>query len=101
MAQIVVDSSVMRDKAKTIKDNAETIKTSYTDMLTELRNVTSRMKSGTLDTMRERFAGMQSAFETFATDMTAYHDFLIDAAENYEKGEQEGKAKAEDLGKGF
>ena len=101
MAQIVVDSSVMRDKAKTIKDTAETIKTSYTDMLTELRNVTSRMKSGTLDTMRDKFAGMQSAFETFATDMTAYHDFLIDAAENYEKVEQEGKAKAEDLGKGF
>lgn len=47
MAQIVVDSNVMRDKARTIKDNAETIKTSYTDMLTELRNVTSRMKSGT------------------------------------------------------
>ena len=97
MAQIVVDSNVMRDKARTIKDNAETIKTSYTDMLTELRNVTSRMKSGTLD----KFAGMQSAFETFATDMTAYHDFLIDAAENYETVEQEGKAKAEDLGKGF
>lgn len=101
MAQIVVDSNVMRDKAKTIKDNAETIKTSYTDMLTELRNVTSRMKSGTLDTMRDKFAGMQSAFDTFVTDMNAYRDFLIDAAENYEKVEQEGKAKAEDLGKGF
>ena len=41
MAQIVVDSSVMRDKAKTIDDNAKTIKTSYTDMLTELRAVFS------------------------------------------------------------
>lgn len=101
MAQIVVDSSVMRDKARTIKDNAETIKTSYTDMLTELRNVTSRMKSGTLDTMRDKFAGMQSTFDTFVTDMNAYRDFLIDAAENYEKVEQEGKAKAEDLGRVF
>ena len=61
MAQVVVDSNVMRDKARTIKDNAETIKTSYNEMLSELRNVTSRMKSGTLYTMRDRFAGMQTA----------------------------------------
>lgn len=54
-----------------------------------------------MDTMRDKFAGMQSAFETFATDMTAYHDFLIDAAENYETVEQEGKGKGRRSGKGL
>ena len=36
MAQVVVDSSVMRDKAKTLENAAVTIQSLYAEMLQEL-----------------------------------------------------------------
>ena len=36
MAQVVVDSSVMRDKAKTLENAARTIQSLYAEMLMEV-----------------------------------------------------------------
>lgn len=42
MAQVVVDSRVMRDKARTIENAAVTIQTLYAEMLQEVTATTAR-----------------------------------------------------------
>lgn len=101
MAQVVVDSNVMRDKAKTLETEAVKIQTLYAEMLQEVTTTANKMKGTTIDTQRQQFAAMQSAFETMEKDMKAYSVFLTQAAESYEAAEREGTQKAQEQGKVF
>lgn len=101
MAQIVVDSSVMRDKAKTLENAAVTIQTLYVEMLQEVTTTANQMKGTTIDTEKKQFADMQTAFDTIVNDIKAYSNFLTQAAESYEVAEQEGIQKAQEQGKIF
>ena len=101
MAQIVVDSRVMRDKASTLDAEANKIQTLYAEMLQEVNTMSSKMKGETIDIQRQSFSRMQSAFDTFVKDMKQYSSFLTSAAEEYEAAEAEGKMKAEEQGKIF
>ena len=47
MAQVIVDSQVMRDKAQSIKTAGEKILTLYNEMLQEVNNTASSMKGTT------------------------------------------------------
>lgn len=64
MAQVVVNSRVMRDKARTIENAAVTIQTLYAEMLQEVTATTNRMKGEAIETAKERFASMQNVFDT-------------------------------------
>lgn len=101
MAQVVVDSNVMRDKAKTLENAAVTIQTLYAEMLREVTTTANRMKGTTIDTEKQQFASMQSAFDTIVNDIKAYSTFLTQAAESYEAAEQEGTQRAQEQGKIF
>ena len=101
MAQVVVDSSVMRDKAKTLEDAAVTIQSLYAEMLQEVTTTANKMKGTTIETEKKQFAGMQNTFDTFVKDMKAYSTFLTQAAESYEAAEREGTQKAQEHGKVF
>ena len=101
MAQIMVDSRVMRDKAQTLETAAKSISTIYSDMLQEVTTTANKMKRDTIETQKKQFAGMQPVFETIAKDMQAYADFLKEAADQYDRSENEGKQKAEEVGKVF
>lgn len=101
MAQVVVDSSVMRDKAQTIEEAAETIENLYAEMLQEVTNTANSMQGTTIETQREQFASMQTNFETFVADVKSYSTFLTSAAESYEAAEEEGTEKAQEQGKIF
>lgn len=101
MAQVVVDSQVMRDKAKTIENASSSIQKLYTEMLQEVTTTASKMKGTTIDTQKKQFAGMQSTFDNFAKDIKAYSTFLTQAAEGYEAAEREGTQKAQEQGKVF
>ncbi|MGE9881048.1 WXG100 family type VII secretion target [Blautia obeum] len=101
MAQVIVDSSVMRDKAKTLENAAVTIQSLYTEMLQEVTTTANKMKGTTIETEKKQFAGMQSTFDTFVKDMKAYSTFLTQAAESYEAAEREGTQKAQEQGKVF
>ena len=101
MAQVVVDSKVMRDKAKTIENAAVTIDTLYKEMLQEVTTTANRMKGTTIETEKKQFASMQNAFDTFVQDIKAYSVFLTEAAEAYEIAENEGTQKASEQGKIF
>ena len=101
MAQVIVDSSVMRDKAKTLENAAVTSQSLYTEMLQEVTTTANKMKGTTIETEKKQFAGMQSTFDTFVKDMKAYSTFLTQAAESYEAAEREGTQKAQEQGKVF
>ena len=76
MAQVVVDSTVMREKA-------------------------NKMTGTTVETATKEFAGMQTTFDTIVKDMKAYGNFLTQAAESYEAAERTGTQKAQEQGKIF
>lgn len=101
MANVVVDSNVMRDKAKTLEAEANTIQRLYNEMLQEVNATASKMKGTTIETQKKQFAGMQSTFETFVKDMKSYSTFLTQAAEAYETAEKDGTQKAQEQGKVF
>ena len=101
MAQVVVDSSVMRDKSKTLENAAVTIQSLYAEMLQEVTTTANKMKGITIETEKKQFAGMQNAFDTIVKDMKAYSTFLTQAAESYEAAEREGTQKAQEQGKIF
>ena len=56
MAQVVVDSSVMRDKAKTLENAAVTIQSLYAEMLQEVTTTANKMKGTTIETEKKQFA---------------------------------------------
>lgn len=101
MAQVVVDSSVMRDKAKTLENAAVTIQSLYAEMLQEVTTTANKMKGTTIETEKKQFASMQNTFDTIVKDMKAYNSFLTQAAESYEAAEREGTQKAQEQGKIF
>ena len=101
MAQVVVDSSVMRDKAKTLENAAVNIQSLYAEMLQEVTTTANKMKGTTIDTQKKQFASMQSSFDTIVKDIKAYSTFLTQAAESYEAAEREGTQKAQERGKIF
>lgn len=101
MAQVVVDSSVMRDKAKTLENAAVNIQSLYAEMLQEVTTTANKMKGTTIDIQKKQFASMQSSFDTIVKDIKAYSTFLTQAAESYEAAEREGTQKAQEQGKIF
>lgn len=101
MAQVVVDSTVMRDKAKTLENASATIQSLYAEMLQEVTTTATKMKGITIETEKKQFAGMKSVFDTIAKDIKAYSTFLTQAAERYEAAEREGTQKAQEQGKIF
>lgn len=101
MAQVVVDSSVMRDKAKTLENAAVNIQSLYAEMLQEVTTTANKMKGTTIDTQKKQFASMQSSFDTIVKDIKAYSTFLTQAAESYEAAEREGTQKVQEQGKIF
>ena len=101
MAQVVVDSSVMRDKAKTLENAAITIQSLYAEMLMEVTVTANKMKGKTIETEKKQFANMQNIFDVIVEDIKAYSDFLNQAAESYEETELFGITKAQEQGKPF
>ena len=101
MAQVVVDSSVMRDKAKTLENAARTIQSLYAEMLMEVTVTANKMKVKTIETEKKQFANMQNIFDVIVEDIKAYSDFLNQSAESYEETELFGITKAQEQGKPF
>ncbi len=101
MAQVVVDSAVMRDKAKAIETASNNIQKLYMEMLQEVNTTAGKMKGRTIETQKKQFASMQSRFETFAKDIKAYSTFLTQAAESYDVAERDGTDEAQKQGKIF
>lgn len=98
MAQVVVDSQVMRDKAEVIKQAAKNMLDKYNEMLQEVQTTAGKMKGTTIETQRQKFEGMKANFETFTADIEAYANFLNRAADAYDNAETKGTQQAEAQG---
>ena len=98
MAQVVVDSQVIRDKAEVIKQAAKNMLDIYNEMLQEVQTTAGKMKGTTIETQRQKFEGMKANFETFTTDIEAYANFLNRAADAYDNAETKGTQQAEAQG---
>ena len=72
MAQVVVDSSVMRDKAKTLENAAVTIQSLYAEMLQEVTTTANKMKGTTIETEKKQlsctFSGVQTRLDAGIVD---------------------------------
>jgi len=101
MAQIVVDSGALRDKANKLENEAVTIQKLYTEMLQDVTTTANKMKGTAIETQKKQFASMQPKFESIVSDIKQYGVFLIQAAEAYEAAENEGTQKAQAQGKIF
>ena len=101
MPQVVVDSGVMRDKAKTILTAATKINSLYAEMDTEITTVGGRMKGTTIDTAVRQFKSMKPKFDSIYADLNKYNEFLSTAAENYDRVENDGTQMAQSQGKIF
>jgi len=97
MAQVVVDSTVMRDKAKAIQTEAKKIKELYADMLQDVTTTANKMKGETIETEKNAFKKMEAVFDSLQKDIEAYSTFLTNAAEHYEKIENESTNRATSL----
>ena len=98
MAQVVVDSQVIRDKAEVIKQAAKNMLDKYNEMLQEVQTTAGILKGTTIDSQRHKFDGMIAYFETFTTDIEAYANFLNRAADAYDNAETKGTQQAEAQG---
>ena len=101
MPQVVVDSGVMRDKSKTLQTAATKINSLYAEMDTEITGIGNKMKGTTVETAVKQFKSMKATFDTIYKDMNKYSEFLTQAAESYERAENEGTQKAQQQGKVF
>ena len=101
MPQVVVDSSVMRDKSKTIQTAATTINRLYAEMDTEINKINTRMRGTTIETAVRQFQSMKPKFDSIYTDINRYGEFLTAAAASYEQAENAGTQQAQSQGKIF
>jgi len=99
MAQVMVDSKVMRDKAKILNTDAQKIDTLYSEMLNEVSKINNKMKGSTIESAYQQFKSMQTRFQTIVTDIKSFGTFLNNAADSYDTAENEGTAKAQGQGK--
>lgn len=101
MAQVVVNTAVMRDKANTIGNAADTIQSLFDQMLNEVTTTANSMEGNTIEAQKESFKSMKPTFERIVEDMKNYKAFLENAAEYYGKVEEKGTTEAEEQGKVF
>lgn len=98
MAQVKVDSVVMKEKAKTIETQANTIGSRYAEMLKEVNSMAGKMSGTTIETAKTEFAAMKTRFTTIVEDMKKYSTFLSTAADNYEEVEWKNTQRAQEQG---
>jgi hypothetical protein len=98
MATYKVDSTVLRNKSELFKNGSNKIFDLYETMLQEMKTINQQQVSDTIIEGFAKFSQMQPKFEAIKKDMFNYSQFLLHAAENYEKDEIACKQDASDEG---
>lgn len=95
MAEIKVNSSVMRNKADSFKTVSGLVKTFTGDMLTEIDNLRQVWEGEAAEALVNKFKGLQKNFEEICKTIEQYGDFLNQAADTYDKVEESIKQGVE------
>jgi len=95
MADIKVNSQVMRDKASSFKTVSGSVKTFTGEMLNEIDSLKQAWEGEAAEALVNKFKGLQKNFEEICKTIEQYAEFLNQAAENYDKVEESIKQGAE------
>lgn len=91
------DSVLMREKAETIINEGRKIFELYETIANNMAQTAGSMSDEAITTEKNQFDTYRKIFEAFNTDMNAYGNALINAANNMEATENEGIQNAEEL----
>ena len=95
MAQIKVNSSVMREKASNLRSASNTIQGFTADMLTEMDGLRAYWEGEAAENLVTRFKQLSDNFEEIYQTVIKYAEFLEQAADTYDATEQAIAAGAE------
>ena len=88
MAQIKVNSAVMREKAGNLRSASNTIQSFTADMLNEMEGLRAYWEGEAGENLVNRFKGLSDNFEEIYSTVTKYAEFLEQAADTYDATEQ-------------
>ena len=95
MATIKVGPTVMREKSESIKGIAKSIKTFTDEMKTKIDSLKSTWEGEAAETTVRKFNELSGVFDDCFDTINKFSTFLNNAAEGYEKAEQEVRQAAE------
>ena len=95
MAEIQVNSSVMKEKASNFKNVAKSVEQFTNDMMSEIDSLKQAWEGEAAEALVNKFKGLRKNFEDICKTINQYGDFLTQAAENYDKVEESIKQGAE------
>lgn len=95
MAEIKVNSSVMKEKASNFKNVAKSVEQFTNDMMSEIDSLKQAWEGEAAEALVNKFKGLRKNFEDICKTIEQYGDFLTQAAENYDKVEESIKQGAE------
>lgn len=87
MAEIKVNSTVMRDKANSFKTVAASIKNFTLDMTNEIESLRATWQGEAAETLVNKFKGLSDDFENIVNTINQYANFIEKAAESYDRTE--------------
>ena len=95
MAEIKVNSSVMKEKASNFKNVAKSVEQFTNDMMSEIDSLKQAWEGEAAEALVNKFKGLRKNFEDICKTINQYGDFLTQAAENYDKVEESIKQGVE------
>ena len=95
MAEIKVNSSVMKEKASNFKNVAKSVEQFTNDMMSEIDSLKQAWEGEAAEALVNKFKGLRKNFEDICKTINQYGDFLTQSAENYDKVEESIKQGAE------
>ncbi|WP_261304024.1 WXG100 family type VII secretion target [Paenibacillus andongensis] len=95
MASIKVNSTVMRDKAESLKGIAKSIQTFTEEMTNEINRLRSSWEGDVAETTVKKFNDLKDDFDNRFNTINEYANFLVKAAEEWDKVNQENLQAAE------
>ena len=95
MAEIKVNSSVMKEKASNFKNVAKSVEQFTNDMMSEIDSLKQAWEGEAAEALVNKFKGLRKNFEDICKTINQYGGFLTQAAENYDKVEESIKQGAE------
>ena len=95
MAEIKVNSSVMKEKASNFKNVAKSVEQFTNDMMSEIDSLKQAWEGEAAEALVNKYKGLRKNFEDICKTINQYGDFLTQAAENYDKVEESIKQGAE------
>lgn len=93
-----ITTEKVKESAEKIKDLISKYETEYQKLYTEVETLRSSKWQGTAsDTFNQKLATYRESFDNLKTALDSYYNFLVEAANEYEKVEENIRESANTL----